>query len=440
MDEEMRKRFFALFEYPYFQFTLVDDGSRSAHLPPISAAYVVETSNISLLRQLAKVYEFKLHSRTEEELSSLLRVLYLKARLTNLRMKRLMIVEGHKLSQLPVFQGLESLHLLYFRQLKAAGLQLSLYTSLRFLTLESCAGIEDVTCLDGIYDLRLMFCHNIRDISCLNNNRRVTVWGCSGISDYSKSFKHTKRLSLLTNSNRSEISLNCESLKFLWTEGFYINLSNLSSLLFLSLERITGFYSLPPNKLQKVRISDCIDFHSFENMENIQTVELKCLQSVFTLQGLGQNNRVVRLESMPNLDDISSLKDAKRVEICDCPRAVNTLNSLKNVQEIKLCSASLIYHCASHRVTDCFYQMKELTHLQELELTFQARITQVVMISGTFLTDLWRFIQSCPSIKKVVIHSESFRSTGLMGEQLIEAFMIDYSHPKQIVLLRKKVA
>eukprot|EP01040_Poterioochromonas_malhamensis_P008525 gene8525-9225_t len=324
MDEEMRKRFFALFEYPYFQFTLVDDGSRSAHLPPISAAHVVETSNISLLRQLAKVYEFRLHSRTEEELTSLLRVLYLKARLTNLRMKRLMIIEGHQLSQLPIFQGLESLHLLYFRQLKAT-------------------------------------------------------------------------------------------------------------------ERITGFYSLPPNRLQKVRISDCIDFNSFENMENIQIIELKSLQSVFTLQGLGQNNRVVRLESMSNLDDISSLKDAKRVEICDCPRAVNTLNSLKNVQEIKLCSASLIYHCTSHKVTDCFYQMKELTHLQELELTFQARITQIVMISGTFLGDLWRLVQSCTSIKKVVIHSENFRSTGLMGEQLIEAFMIDYSHPKQLVLLRKNV-
>lgn len=109
---------------------------------------------------------------------------------SDLGVKHFTIV-NYTLTNLPLLSSLESLILVRVNIDSPIILNIPSYRCLRYLKLSS-VSIEDVSSLDGIYELYLEYCNYIRDISCLNHNHKIVITDCESIVDYSKSFRYSK--------------------------------------------------------------------------------------------------------------------------------------------------------------------------------------------------------------------------------------------------------
>lgn len=235
------------------------------------------------------------------------------------KLKELIFRDLKDVECLPPIPCLEKLYLQFGDRLNLKEFNLPAFRSLSLLHLFNCANIEDVSCLDGIHDLKLDCCRNIRDISGLNNNYRVYVGGCERISTYSKSFCYSRNVTIIESRSDFTISLgNCCSLKTLSISGTFYTYVSLdirgmlfSSLSSLSLYKVANINVIPPNRLHRVSISHCPNFNSVENMENIPSIHLEGLDNITSLTGPGPEGRVgMKLIEKEERQDITSLKES----------------------------------------------------------------------------------------------------------------------------------
>lgn len=391
----------------------------------VRRAYFIRSKRVEFVSQLEKVHIFQIYKASQGQLKNLLFLLSEKVQHTSFTVKELTIVEGNDLEEINILEGLEVIQLCDFPKLKS--LNLHDYKSLRRICLSLCKGVEDVSSLDGIYDLELHHCHNLKDISCLNNNHRITIDWCRGIIDYSKSFKHSRYISLedvgmdSLPSFPAVVSLSLRAVKLQNPPKTFILPNYLK---FLSLRLIDGIESIGPNKLQKVSLSACNDFKSLDNMSTIRTVELEALELI-SLSGLGANNKIVRLREMKSLQDISALKDSERVEIVDC-KSVENFNTLQSVKEFSLL---LKDDCPLQILSTCGFNGM---YLQVLEVSYP--------YSSGDVDDIKNVVKTYQNIQKLSIHIRINKIIQIFDEDIMKDFIIEKREKNhQIVLLRRKM-
>lgn len=282
------------------------------------------------------------------------------------------------LQEVEYFAPIPCLETLYLRNgdsLNLRALNIPAFKLLRSLHLRSCSSVVDVSVLDGIHDLFLQYCDNIKDISCLNNNYRVHIKKCGNISTYSKSFRNSRKVTIVDGRDDFTISLeNCRSLKTLSISGTVrsnvsldISTMSISSLSFLKLYKVSLVHALPLNRLQRVSIIRCPHFKSLENMEGIRSVHLEGLNHITSLVGLGSGNQFVKLVAMKNLNDITSLIDPTVVELLDCPFILNL--SILRVKILVISNRNHQRNC-NDSVINLLQEIEKMQDLKAIKLSF----------------------------------------------------------------------
>lgn len=150
------------------------------------------TSISSMLSEVGSFYWLGDFSGPDSGLA----ITILLTKLIRFKIKNLTLHDVSDVESFDVIPSLQSLLLRNSNNLKIETLNLSAYPLLRSLRLYDCCSVQDVSCLDGIYDLELQSCQNITDISPLNNNYRVIVTSCDSITSYSTSFRCTRSLQI----------------------------------------------------------------------------------------------------------------------------------------------------------------------------------------------------------------------------------------------------
>ncbi len=420
---------------------LNDEGRRSdnfnfedASIPltvGIKRAYSVVSKRVELVSQLERVHTYIFVDGSQTELTDILQVLSEKTRLKSLTVKEVVLIGG-ELEEISVIEDLEALKIRYFSKLKIEGLHLQASASLRTVVLEHCSSIEDVSGLDGIYDLTLKCCRNIKDVSCLNNNYRIKIDGCRGISDVSKSFQRSHCINLFSvqlDFLPSFPSATALSLSWIKLQHPITTLTLPNCLKFLELTDMETIEGLGPNNLQKVFISYCKDFKSLDNMANIRTVELQYL-NLTSLYGFGSGNKVVRLKGMKSLEDINALKDCLTISITESEKKLlETHNNLQHVKELTLSLNPYI-----ERLFETFLASNLLT--PNLEVLAFERIAFYEEEDVSSFYDNFRIVaERYPKVNKFSFNLRDIRV--IPSDYMKEMFVIDYSRPRYIVLFRK---
>ncbi len=336
-----------------------------------------------------------------------------------IKLKNLDLYDVSDLESFDVIPSLQSLLLANGYKLKIESLNLPAYPLLRSLTLSNCSSIQDVTCLDGIHDLKLYDCKNITDISPLNNNYRVTISYCDSITTYSSSFRSTCSLQIEEDRNvivNLESCVQLTSLSLTNTMG--VAETNIKYLRVLSVTDATNLTFLPPNRLQKVSIIDC---HNFNSLDNITT-----------LRGLGPKNQIITLVRMNKLEDISSLKESLFVKIYDCPllHISNRLSCLTSVKELVL-GRGLAFSASTF--IDSFTQLYSLINLNVLELAIHVSQSQSLYESLRF-----HILQTFQNIEKIVFRDDY---SNMINEEIRKVFhvIINRREGAKTILLRKRM-
>jgi len=208
-------------------------------------------------------------------------------------------------------------------------LNLSAYCNLRCLKLRF-RSIEDVSSLDGIHVLHLLYCNKIQDISCLNRNYKTVIDECNGITDYSNSFRYSKIIIICCPSKgRGESIKSCDLSNALEAQKIYFNgndcnkplvLPQSSNLRFVQVSsNLQCPFTLPSeHNIRELIVRDCHDFTSLLKFDRIYVVRLINLDYLSSLQGLGSGNRIVEVVNCPLVSDFSILRHCDKVTIREC--------------------------------------------------------------------------------------------------------------------------
>ncbi len=238
-------------------------------------------------------------------------------------------INNYNITNLPVIPSLESLTIAGSDTFNLNGLNISAYSHLRCLKLSS-LHIEDVSSLDGIHELHLLYCDKIRDISGLNHNYKIVIEECTGVTDYSNSFRYSKIIIICCPSNSlGEPIKSCDLSKALEAQKIYFNGNDCNKPLVLPQSSNLRFvqassnlrrpFTLPSeHNIRELIVRDSQEFTSLLNFDRIYVVRLINLVYIYTLQGLGSGNRIVEVVNCPLISDFSILSYCDKVTIRDC--------------------------------------------------------------------------------------------------------------------------
>ncbi len=263
---------------------------------------------------------------------------------SNLGLKELEIA-SYDITHLPVIPSLQSLTITNSDSISLSTLNLSAYCNLRCLKLRF-RSIEDVSSLDGIHELHLLYCDGIRDISCLNHNYKIVMKECKGVADYSNSFRCSKIIDIRCFSNDDmrqpiksiDLSKTLEAREIYFYGGkctVPLFLPKSSSLRCVRAERLQGTFTLPSeHHIRELMIKNCkcIINQSLSSFDLIYSVKLVDL-NISSLEGLGSGNRVVEVDSCPLITDFSPLRHCDKVTIRNC-QGFQDVNQVRGVKEL----------------------------------------------------------------------------------------------------------
>ncbi len=356
-------------------------------------------------------------------------------------------IDNHNITNLPVILRLESLTITNCNIFPLNRLDVTAYSHLRYLKLSSINSIEDVSSLDGIYELHLKNCHGIRDISCLNHNSKIFIEKCDNIIDYSNCFRHCKIIDIREPSNVAGESINgFNLLKALEVREIYFYGGKCTKTLFLpqslSLRSVIleNLRSKPPftlpteHQIREITVTNCewVELN-FDGIPFVKLVDLK----ISTLEGLGNGNRVVEVNSCHFIKDFSVLKHCEKVIICECDgfRNINQVRGVKhlifspeNVNKLPEDMegvTSLIFHSAPYTL---------------LSLEFPSTLKKLVISSDSLnlMEKLPRLLTRLPHhIGKIVVSVDEhdFRILLQEGELSFPGYIIEFK--KGVHFLRK---
>eukprot|EP01040_Poterioochromonas_malhamensis_P008471 gene8471-9166_t len=293
------------------------------------------------------------------------------------------------------------------------------FQQLKELTLSACDISCDINCLDSIDILKLFRCSlNVGNISGLNHNRRIIISNCTGVKDFSKSFKYTKYFQLdicevdslvdlgyyqhaerflLTNETRGQ-----SGIKFLLPERLSPTLK------FLLLNKVESFTGpIPPNNIREIHLFDCRGVKTYQGMENIPFIELnRCPASIVELAQL--NGKTIRLKDInPRVhDDYNSLVFIRSLHI----------QKATILKEIQLPQLKELY------LRDCFIcvnifensqnTLQELRSLHLIDCTFTPSgemnfpNLEILEADRSFFK---KNIIICPNLQKVIVTEKDLK-------------------------------
>ncbi len=414
-SEELRKKLLGMIDDPYHQL-FVTDNSRPAEVLAIA-------TTLAEIGRMSSFIDVQGRVLVSTQLKS-----------PSFKLKSFSILNCDSENFFDVIPSLESLHVrnCWF-MFKMEKLNLPSYSLLRSFKLHGCYQACDVSCLDGIHDLELIDCASITDISCLNQNYRVKIKDCPNIITYSKSFRYARFLEVNDSRKNMDINLqNCLQLRSLSLAANSTEFSSghSSSLLFLSLQGISTFEFLPPNRLQKVSIINCCNFSSFDNMNHIRSIHLEELDKITTLTGLGPKNQSITLNYMNKLEDIRSLKESQNVKIFYCP-LLNTCDSLNCLASVKTLD---IDQGPTLTSLDSLKELHQLVNLKDLKFTFSNILKP--KLEKEYYESIRSLISSVfINIDKIVLWSNHI---DVINDEIREQFMITWTPLFEVILIRKR--
>ncbi len=419
-SNEKRAKLLGMIDDPYHQLLFGIKGNDND--------FMNATSISSMLSEVGSLYWLADFSGPDSGLA----ISILLAKLIRFKIKNLSLWDVFDVESFDVIPSLQFLLLRNSNNLKIETLNLSAYPLLRSLRLYDCSSVEDVSCLDGIYDLELHSCQNITDISPLNNNYRVIITSRDSIASYSKFFRCTRFLQIEENRQDVIVSLDgcfhLTSLSLSSTKG--ITDIDVSFLMVLSVRYDTKLTVLPSNRLQKVCIISCWNFTRLDNMDHIRSIHLEDLNNITTLTGLGPKNQIIKLERMKLLEDISSLKESQTMKIKDCPllHTSNRISYLTSVKELELCKG---YYLSTSQFVRSLTQLESLINLKVLKLSIYDK--------RTYESLQFHILQTFKNLEKIVLRG-SWLSM-MKEDDILEIFIVTIRNKSgdEIILLRKRV-
>lgn len=293
------------------------------------------------------------------------------------------------------------------------------FPNLKELTLSACDISCDINCLDRIDTLKLIRCSfGIGNISGLNYNRSIVITYCTGVKDFSKSFKYTKYIQITTCEHDSIVDLGYyqnavrvllideakkpSGIRFLLPERLS---PTLKSLLLEKFETFTG--PLPPNNLREIRLLDCRGLKTYEGMENISFLELiRCPASIVEIAQL--NGKTIRLK------DIN-------------PRGHDDYNSLVFIQSLHIQKATIVKEIQLPQLKELYLQgcficvnifknseiiLQELRSLHLIDCTFTPSSEmnfpnlEILEADRSFFK---KNIIICPNLQKVIVTEKDLK-------------------------------
>lgn len=222
-----------------------------------------------------------------------------------------LIISDYSFSDLPVVLNLKSFSIHKCGCLRIDGLHITAYTNLTLLKLSYLELLDDVSSLDGIYELHLISCPKVHNISCLNHNHKIVIKECYNIIDYSNSFRYSKSILIHAfRRNEGEVNLNFSNL--MEVRDFNIGFHR------ISFKDIVIPLTIPSNnKMKEITIWHCNNISSLLNFHSIYHVKFYSLM-INSLEGLGRRNRIVEIDQCHFITDFTPLRHCDKIVIRCC--------------------------------------------------------------------------------------------------------------------------
>ncbi len=326
--------------------------------------------------------------------------------------------------------------------------------SLRYLKLQSCPTLSDVTCLDHIFELHLISCHALVDISCLNHNKIIVIDSCC-VRDYSQSFRCSQVITVVLSQSVFNYEIptikginldNLEAVQSLTLDFDHIrtplssSLRLPSSLRHLSLTSLDSKIVIPPDhNLKEIIFNGCDNF-SFHNLQNIPFVTINSCRYVADWSPLQNNKNVVISSTETSYATFRSgkeLNNVKKLTLID--RLLIGCEDLTNITHLKLNKFTSIEGVEHRSYIESLDQGKKLfssaISLQEIEVKINFKPYDISLLHA---------IMQSPQHKRIIMslrtadegHFEELHQ--LIMKDFGWFYEVEVKHPKKLVLLKRE--